>query len=435
MTTLAEKLDVSLLDMVLCLTRAIDLLHPAVSEHHLRVACVGACLAAELGLDAGGARDVMIAGALHDLAAVSSPAGVGLFDDALTTDRLDLYRGADEISRHGFEGYLMLRDFPLFAEAARIIRFHHVDWRHGAGERANGHPVPLGSHILRLADRVAILPDAAGDVLEQAAAIRRAIGADAGRLFHPDVAAAFEAASHKEAFWLDLTSRHKEDLLRRRFGQTTVPLDLDGLHGLARVFGKIIDYRSAFTATHSSGVAATSEHLAARLGLAPAEQRLIGVAGYLHDIGKLAVPPALLDKPGKLTPQEMLIIKRHPYHTHQILSMVPSLATVNTWASLHHERLDGTGYPFRTGDIPLQARIIAVADVFTAITEHRPYRAGMPRDECLAVLDKMVAERAIDGDIVAALRRDFEQIHHVRGRSQQDGATPLTRLARAATPA
>ncbi|MBC7858920.1 MAG: HD domain-containing protein [Burkholderiaceae bacterium] len=419
MPTPAEEIQVSLLDMVLCLTRATDFLHPAVSEHHLRVAYVASCVAEELGLRGQALQDVMIGGALHDVAAVSSPAWRTLFDEALTHDRLDRNRSAEEINRHGFEGYLMLRDFPLFAAAARAIRFHHVDWNDGAGEQSDGEAVPFASHILRLADRVAVLPDEAGNILRQAAALRPILAAGAGRLFHPRVAEAFEAVSRKESFWLDLTSRHKEHILRRRLGDATVPLDLDGLHRLSRVFGKIIDYRSAFTAVHSSGVAATSELLAAKLGLAPVETRLIGVAGYLHDIGKLAVPPALLDKPGRLTPDEMLVIRQHPYYTHQILSMVPSLELVATWAALHHERLDGAGYPFRTREIPLGARIIAVADIFTAITEDRPYRVGMERAQCLAVLDQLVGEGAIDGDIVAVLRADFEQFHQVRSRSQQ----------------
>ncbi|HAT31275.1 MAG TPA: hypothetical protein DCW29_10620 [Janthinobacterium sp.] len=156
--------------------------------------------------------------------------------------------------------------------------------------------------------------------------------------------------------------------------------------------------------------------------MSPSQTSLIGVAGYLHDIGKLAIPSTILDKPGKLTEAEMLIIKKHPYHTHQILAMVPGLEMVNTWACLHHERLDGGGYPFRARDIPLGSRIIAVADIFTAITEDRPYRKGMDRAQCLSTLNNLVAERAIDGDIVGLLHNDFDRIHHIRSRSQQANA-------------
>lgn len=418
----SEAIDIKLFDMVLCFSRAIDFLHPRISEHHLRAAYIAACLAEELGLDPESMQDALIAGALHDVAAVSSAIRHDLFEDALTHYHAGSNLMPDSLHRHGFEACLLLCDFPPFAKAASAIRYHHVNWDFGRGSEFDGAPVPLISHVLRLADRVAVLPDDDRNILEQVAAIRETVSAGSARLFKPDVVAAFDEIAAKESFWLDLASRHKEEIIRRRFGMPKVSLDLDGLYRLSRVFGKIIDYRSPFTATHSSGVAATSEALAARLGMSHSQGRLAGVAGYLHDIGKLAVPSEILDKPGKLTPQEMLVIRQHPYYTHRILAMVPGLETVNTWASLHHERLDGTGYPFRPREIPLGSRIIAVADIFTAITENRPYRSGMDRAQCLSVLDKLVADGAIDGDIVAVLRNDFEQVHHIRSLSQQPDA-------------
>lgn len=416
--TSSEDIDVKLFSMVLCFSRAIDFLHPKISEHHLRVAYIASCLAEELGLGQGQIQEALIAGALHDVAAVSSAMHFDLFDDALTRYHVGTRQIPDNLHLHGWEGYLLLRDFAPFAKAASAIRFHHVNWDFGCGREFEGEQVPLTSHILRLADRIAVLPDDDRNVLEQVAGIRQEVASGTGRWFMPTVAAAFDGISEKESFWLDLTSRHKEEIISRRFGGSKVSLDLNGLYQLARIFGKIIDCRSPFTAAHSSGVAATSEELAHRLGMSPIERRLIGVAGNLHDIGKLAVPTEILDKPGKLTPQEMFIIRQHPYYTHRILSTVPGLETVNTWASLHHERLDGRGYPFRPRELPLGSRIIAVADIFTAITENRPYRRGMDRTQCLAVLDQLVAEGAIDGDVVAVLRHDFDQIHHIRLRSQ-----------------
>lgn len=421
--TSSEDIDVKLFSMVLCFSRAIDFLHPKISEHHLRVAYVASCLADELGLGQVQIQDALIAGALHDVAAVSSAMHFDLFDDALTRDHTSGRQIVDNLHHHGWEGYLMLRDFPPFAEAASAIRFHHVNWDYGYGREFEGERVPLTSHILRLADYIAVLPDDDRNVLEQVADIRKAVAAATGRWFMPTVVAAFDEISERESFWLDITSRHKEEIISRRFGDSKVSLDMDGLYQLARIFGKIIDYRSPFTGTHSSGVAATSEELAQRLGMSPIERRLIGVAGNLHDIGKLAVPTEILDKPSKLTPQEMFIIRQHPYYTDRILSTVPGLETVNIWASLHHERLDGKGYPFRSRELPLGSRIIAVADIFTAITENRPYRRGMDRTQCLEVLSQLVAEGAIDGDVVAVLRNDFDQIHHIRRRSQQTQAS------------
>lgn len=412
-------IQVSLLDMVLCLVRGIELLHPAAAEHHLRVACIASSLAEALGMSAQSVCDVMIAGALHDVAAVCAPTQAPLFDDALTPDRLSRFRTSDEIQQHGEDGYRMLRDFAPFSAAAQAIRYHHVDWADGEGATRRGCAVPMASHLLRLADRAAVVATEGTAWLAQIADIRTALLQGAQRLFHPEVVRVFADTSQKEAFWLDIASPHKEQILRMRFGGSMVNLDLPGLHGLSAVFGRIIDYRSSFTATHSSGVAASAEYLAARLGLPCPTGKLVGVAGFLHDIGKLVVPPTILDKPSGLTPAESLVIRQHPYYTHQILATVAGLESVTTWASLHHERLDGTGYPFRARTIPLGSRIIAVADIFTATTENRPYRSGMDRSECLALMDRLVQERAIDGTVVEVLRSDFDALRDIRHSAQQ----------------
>lgn len=404
-------MDVRLLDMVLACARAVDFLHPHIAEHHLRVACIAARIAEGMRLSDDDVHDALVAGALHDIAAVCRPAWRGLLDRSLSGDDA----GADEsVHRHGYEAYELLRDFAPFSRAAAAIRFHHVKWQYGAGRHQDGQEVPLVGHILQLADRVAVLPDdldiASGNahVLENMQAFRRAIIDGAGSRFHPEAVLAFDTVSRSEAFWLDVMSRRKEETLKSRYGAMTVHLSLDGLYRLAEIFGRIIDYRSSYTACHSSGVAASSELLARCLGLPPERQRLIGVAGYLHDIGKLSLPHGLVDKAGRLSPQEMRLMRQHPYFTHQILSAVPGLEQVASWASLHHERLDGTGYPFRSTALPLEARIVGVADIFTAVSEDRPYRRGMDRSACLTVLGDLVAQGAIDGALVAILRDAYD---------------------------
>lgn len=412
------SVNVALFDMVMSLSRAIDLLHPVICEHHLRVAYAAACIAEAAGLERDEVQDVIVAGALHDIAAVSAPYSRSLLDRALTDAGGDL--AAKDIHRHAWEGYLILRDFLPFAPAAEAIRFHHVDWAWGKGECQGTHTVPLASHILRLADRLAVLFDDHRPILGQKTDIRRAIHEGLGSSFLPQVVEIFDEVSSRESFWLDLASKHKESILRERFAGEAVVLDLDGLYDMAKVFARIIDYRSSFTALHSSRVAATSEMLAARLDLPAPTVRLVGIAGYLHDIGKLSVPASLLDKPGKLAPDEMLLVRQHPYYTHQILSPVPGLKTVSTWAAFHHERLDGTGYPFRPRWIPTEARIVAVADVFTAITEDRPYRAGMGKAECFRVLDSLVAEGALDGDVVALLASGYDELHRAQAQARHE---------------
>ncbi len=413
-----EEIKIKLFDMVLCFSRALDLMHPEIADHHLRVAYIACCIAEELGFTLAEIQNVLIAGALHDVGTASSALRLGILDYALNSYRLDDVEIPEDIHSHGLAGFELMQHFPPFAQAAPAIRFHHVEWDFGRGSEFAGEPVPLVASILYLADRVAVMPVAERNILEQAAEIREIVAADSGKRFMPEAVAAFQKASAPESFWLDVTCQQKEAIISDRFGGHEVELNLDALHELARVFGKIIDYRSPFTATHSSGVAAVAEMLGQRLGFSSTDSKSLRIAGYLHDIGKLAVPSEVLDKPEKLTREEMLVVKQHPYYTFQILSMVPGLEMINTWASLHHERLDLQGYPFRSREIPLGSRIIAVADIFTAITEDRPYRMGMGRARSIEVLDQMVIDKAIDGDIVAVLLNDYDEFLRIRSLSQ-----------------
>lgn len=246
-----------------------------------------------------------------------------------------------------------------------------------------------------------------------------------GKVFAPEVVSTFNhldtSLAAKEYFWFDATSPSVDAILRRQQGSTTLSLGLEGLLSLANLFRRIIDFRSPFTATHTSGVAATAEALARLVGFSERECRMMMVAGYLHDLGKLAVPTEILEKSAKLTEAEFDIVRSHAYHTYSILATIPELDTINTWASLHHERLDGTGYPFhhQGQDLSLGSRIMAVADVFTAITEDRPYRKGMTSDEALQVLQKMAESSALDPSVVSVLGLHYDEVNSIRIAAQQ----------------
>ena len=150
------------------------------------------------------------------------------------------------------------------------------------------------------------------------------------------------------------------------------------------------------------------------------------IAAYLHDLGKLAIPREILEKPGKLTDEEWDVMRAHVYYTHQVLCPVDALGTITSWGALHQERLDGSGYPFRygEGDLPLGARIMAVADIFTGITEDRPYRKGMSREEAIGVLRGMAARGEIDGRIAELAVARYDDLDRARRRAQ---ATALMR--------
>jgi putative nucleotidyltransferase with HDIG domain len=173
---------------------------------------------------------------------------------------------------------------------------------------------------------------------------------------------------------------------------------------LALAFAEIVDAKSPFTGSHSQSVARIAERVAIDLGLPDADVVDVRRAALLHDIGKLGVPNSILDKPGSLEASEFEVIRRHPELSLRILAPVPAFAAVAEMAACHHERLDGRGY-FRgltEPELSIGARIVAVADVFEALTADRPYRSAMPVEAALAIL-RDEAGRHLASDVVETL--------------------------------
>lgn len=165
---------------------------------------------------------------------------------------------------------------------------------------------------------------------------------------------------------------------------------MDSIVRVARVFFKMLEARLKVVSHHSERVASLAMMLARRLGMDEKEQKMIFIAGLLHDIGKMVVPSSILFKPGELTGDEWEEMKKHPVFTFNILSSVPQMKDISRMALYHHERYDGRGYPegLEGEDIPLGARILAVADSFDAMTSHRVYKPAKPLREALGELGR-----------------------------------------------
>jgi HD-GYP domain-containing protein (c-di-GMP phosphodiesterase class II) len=134
------------------------------------------------------------------------------------------------------------------------------------------------------------------------------------------------------------------------------------------------------------------------------------IAGLMHDIGKLCVPDEIVEKPARLTSAEFSVMERHSFETYQILRHVPGLETIAEWAAFHHEALNGQGYPFRRSaeTLAMEARIVAVADVFQALAQARPYRGPQGLEEISRILGEFAGKGILDADVVAAARDDLD---------------------------
>lgn len=174
---------------------------------------------------------------------------------------------------------------------------------------------------------------------------------------------------------------------------------------IATVFAAFVDLKSPFTLGHSSGVAALAERAARIMGQRSADVESIRMAGLLHDLGRVSVPSGIWDKSGSLSAAEWERVRLHPYYTERILSYSPLLARLARVAGMHHERLDGSGYPHQpaAATVPAQARLLAAADAYHARTEERPHRAALAPTAAALQLEAEVRDGRLDRDAAAAV--------------------------------
>ena len=138
---------------------------------------------------------------------------------------------------------------------------------------------------------------------------------------------------------------------------------------------------------------------------------MLEVAGLLHDLGKLIIPDEILEKPGPLTEEEKAIMMRHSFESYQILYRINGFEAIAQWAAFHHETLSGKGYPFHLNEegLELEARIIAVADVFQALSQNRPYRDSLPAEKIMVVLNNMAAEGHLDHQLTSLIESHLNE--------------------------
>ncbi|MEO8298352.1 MAG: HD-GYP domain-containing protein [Burkholderiales bacterium] len=281
------------------------------------------------------------------------------------------------------------------ADIARQLRFpeavaegiHSLDehWNGGGKpERLAGQAIPLYARIALLAQVIDVFHTADGPQ----AALNEA-RSRSGQWFDPALVAAFEQVARTPGFWTMLGAAEIDQAVRAlEPGTCRVPLDEDYLDDIAAAFGQVVDSKSPYTSGHSARVALYTDRIAGALGLSAGRRRWLRRGALLHDVGKLGVSNAVLDKPGKLDADEWDAVRRHALHTEAILSRIGAFAELARVAAAHHERLDGGGYPhgLRGDQISLETRIITTADIFDAISAERPYRGAVPIPQTLEIM-------------------------------------------------
>lgn len=417
---------VRLAEVISALTYALDLTEGQRPGHTLRTALIAMRLGEELGLDAGTLGALYYACLLKDAGCSSNAARMAaLFGsddqnvkrDMRLVDWHDRWRLAMRTARNcgvGLNPIARISHFLRIAQTPQMTReiiqarcergaqiavalgfprlsseaIGHVD-EHWCGL---GHPVGLAGDEIPLLSRVLLLSQTfeafwTEHGLKAALEMTRA---RSGRWFDPSLVSRVNGWKRDAAWFAQLADRDNLDanVIALEPGDTPMVATDDRLDATSYAFAAVIDAKTPFTYKHSSNVAKYAVGIATAVGADAELLRDVLRAGLLHDIGKLGVSNRILDKPGRLTDEERDEVKKHPRWTWQILERVPAFQHFAVSAAHHHERLDGRGYPWGVNDSRLDftARVLAIADVYEALTADRPYRAGMSVEKVLGIM-------------------------------------------------
>src|SRR6056297_264711 len=439
---LPRKSTLSLGQLLGALSHALDITEGQPEGHCVRCCWIGLKVGQKLGLGEARTRALYYTLLLKDLGCSSNAARIC---QLYLTDDLSFKKGFKTVNgsigqalnfvlRHaGSDARLKDRVSTIFsvlknsdeiitevfetrcnqgAEIAAIMRFppdvcaalasldEHWNGK-GRPNRRNGQEIPIYARIALMAQVVDVF-----NIEEGSEAALREVRARSGSWFDPEVVRAFEDCAKDPDFWEVLNSDSLEaEIYAHPAANATMDVDPTYLDEIALGFARVIDAKSPFTHGHSERVAFYTDMICAELRYADPHRQWMRRAALLHDIGQLGVANTILDKPGKLTDDEFAQMKQHPVLGFDILSRVSAFHTMAHIAAAHHEKLNGRGYPYGLGasELTQDMRILAVADVFDALTAERPYREALTLKKTYEIMDKMAVEE-IDPQIYTHLK-------------------------------
>lgn len=296
-------------------------------------------------------------------------------------------------------------------EDVQTSLFHVYDmWRGKARDKGlTGEEIPVGARIARLTGIAVLFESIGGPDLAIAAVRRRA-----GGMLDPSLAARF--ADHAPEWFTDLAEVDARKVVLD--SEPIPPVTVADLPPVARIFGDLADLKAPYLLGHSRAVATLAADTAGRLRLSESTRSDLEVAGFLHDVGRVAVSNAVWDKPGPLDADEWEQVRLHPYHSERILAGSVELTRLAPLVGRHHERLDGSGYHRGCSgqDQSIPARILATADAYRTLTEPRPHRAALEPDQARRRLLDEAGRGTLDADAVHAVLAAAGHAQPVRSR-------------------
>lgn len=395
------KLDLN--DLLYSLSYALDCVEAEIfgvnPYHSERVAYICVLLGKAYHYSDKDLLHLAAAAALHDNALTEYVAVRRAQMDHPTEEATNLPT-ADLLKVHCEMGEKNAAILPFYQDIKSAILYHHES-ADGTGPFGMKHTETCQfAQIIHLADLLDNVFDLTNVTDELYQKIHNYLEKYKGELFCPELVETCHRAVPKPVHTL-LAGEAPRKLIHEKFPLHFEDYNDDAIIGLATMFAKVVDYKSHFTCNHSLGIAQKAKKMGEYYKFDKESNTKLYLAGALHDIGKLTVGNDILEKPDKLTREEFEIMKGHAKASWDILGRMANMEEIQAWAALHHEKLNGKGYPFHMDgqDLNKIERLMACLDIYQALTESRPYKDGFSHAKTMEIMHGMVAKGEIDKEI------------------------------------
>lgn len=351
---------------------------------------------------------------LNDMQLTELSACAIMHDSALTEFLTKEYGGninlieQINLSSHCIMGERNISKLPFSSNIKNAVLYHHEN-ADGSGPFGKApSETPLYAQLIHFGDILDVNCNFGAQETDKYVKVCKFINDNAGTIFDYKLCTLFKGLFDENM----IEDLQKEDLivnLEKVVPKEYVEYSKDKIIEIMNVFARIIDYKSKFTKNHSIGVAQKALLMGEFYGYDDDKCCQLYIAGILHDIGKMAIKNEILEKPGSLTDDEFTIMKNHALFTYNILSEINGSKNIASWAASHHEKLDGTGYPFgkKAEELDHEDRLLACIDIYQALSEERPYKKGFTHEKCIGIMKDMVKSGFVDGQIVGDIEEVF----------------------------
>jgi HD-GYP domain-containing protein (c-di-GMP phosphodiesterase class II) len=318
----------------------------------------------------------------------------------------------ESLKEHCIIGENNVKLYPFFTDTTNVIKYHHENYDGTGYFNIKGEHIPLMSQIICLANDIEHVFKNSGVDYNIKSNIKDYLNVEKGKSFSPRIVEAFLKLCEDENFWENIKDTNIRNYLRSNTPSFNKDLSLKEVRSITRVMSKIIDSKSEFTEIHSNELAEKAARMADYYKKMDDEKEKLIIAADLHDIGKLAISNKILDKPGKLTKEEFEVMKEHVRYSRIALEQISGFEDITEWAANHHEKLNGSGYPFgKTADeLDFNSRLMACLDIYQALVEERPYRKALTHEQTMKILMNMQEINLIDKNIVNDIDKVFGKV-------------------------